>query len=226
MKKTITTILIGFTTIVVQAQGFYAFEENEKFGLKSKKGQVIIPSKYDFVVNEDAYKLVIASIANKWGIFDTTGKELTAIKYDDISMISGYEKSEVFKVKLDNKFGFVDRTGKEITPLKYDEVGYFGLLANPVFKVKFNNAWCFVDKTGKELTPPKYSYVDDEMEFRQAYTLIAVSENNKWGFVDWTGKEVIPCIYDKVYRFAKQTTEVTLGDRVFNIDKNGKEIKE
>jgi len=46
----------------------------------------------------------------KWGLIDTTGKEITPLKYD---MMYRYHKMFAI-VKLNDKYGFIDKKGKEI----------------------------------------------------------------------------------------------------------------
>lgn len=57
------------------------------------------------------------SLADKWGTIDKTGKEIIAVKYDDIQ---DFDRG-LACVGIGDNYCYVDTTGKEIIPLKFEK---------------------------------------------------------------------------------------------------------
>jgi hypothetical protein len=155
----------------------------------------------------------------KIGVIDATGKEITPIKYDNISnFVDRYAG-----VKLNGKWGVIDKTGKEVIPVRYEAVKE--LVVNGVANVKKNGEWIYASVTGKE-----YGNVES---FTEGLAAVAVGgywdwddefyEGGKWGFIDTTGREVISLKYDDAYSFSEGLAQVKLGGKWGFVDKTGKE---
>lgn len=130
--------------------GFMRVRNNGKAGIVNEKGEVVIPIKYDNVLD---YKngMFTAEKNNKWGIIDTKNKIIIPFEYgrirhfrNDLALITkkgtGYinkEKEIVIEpqnsfnlsgdfhnglalVKKDNKYGFINKENKIIIQIIYD----------------------------------------------------------------------------------------------------------
>ena len=153
---------------------------------------------------------------DKYGLADTTGKEVIPPTYD---IIYGFNEG-LAQVKKDGKYGFVDQTGKEVVPLKYDIST--SLEFNEGFaRVVKDGKWGFVDQSGKEVVPPIYDSVESFNE-----GLARVKKDGKYGFVDQTGKEVVPLKYDifTSLEFNEGFAKVEKDGKYGFVDKNGNEV--
>ena len=57
-----------------------------KTGYINKEGRVVIPVKYDEVINYND-EAVVARLDKKWGAYDSTGKLVIPLKYDGIKYV-------------------------------------------------------------------------------------------------------------------------------------------
>jgi WG containing repeat len=92
-----------------------------------------------------------------------------------------------------------------------------------------------VNQMGAKLNTTPYELLRPAKEFRVAFNKGGLWKNQKtyqsgeklvggkWGFLDINGTEIIPAQYDYVYDFEDGKAKVQIGDRVFWIDKDGKE---
>lgn len=173
-----------------------------KWGLIDKTGKEITPLRYDRIedTSEDGARVAIGlkdtsgtlvvsengnsksfdfacKIGGKWGFIDTTGKEITPLKYDWIfwcfrdgaapmgiggkwtvvpSIAEQFNEfgnsHSVYTTPVPNyvggKYGFIDKTGKEIVPLIYDDVDNFH---NGKAYVKLGERGFYIDKNGNEV---------------------------------------------------------------------------
>lgn len=79
----------------------------------------------------------------KFGLVDSTGKEIVPPIYDGIDDF----REGMASVEVNNKFGFINKSGEVIIPLKYDFVYSSFYKA----KVKLNGEEFYIDKTGKRI---------------------------------------------------------------------------
>lgn len=152
----------------------------------------------------------------KYGYKNSMEKEVVAPRYTYAQVFS----DNLAQVGLNNKYGFIDETGKEVILLKYDGAGEFN---EGLARVHLNYKYGFINKTGKEQIPLMYQ---DAKWFSEG--LAAVKSDGKWGFINTAGKTIVPFRYDDIggmQSFYKGKVKVKLGDRYFDIDKNGNELK-
>lgn len=93
--------------------------------------------------------------------------------------------------------------------------------SNPVdFKLNRNgNKWGYIDNSDNLVIEHLF---DDAFPFSEG--LACVKINGKKGFINNKGEVVIECIFDTATFFNNGKSEVSVGDEVFSIDKNGKRI--
>lgn len=155
-------------------------------------------------------------------------------------------------VKVGDKWGFIDKNGQNVIPAIYDVVGYFseGLAWFNVGATTdstgyrtyddilyLDGKWGLIDKSGNVIVPAKYDAVFDfehgyarvnvGFEFAQtAGGRLSLVSRGKWGFIDKTGNEVIPVKYSHSADFKNGFAQVTLDEKIFYIDKDGREYYE
>jgi len=207
------------------------FRKGDKWGFSDTNKKIIVEPKYDYV-NRFSEGVSLVRFNGKYGYVDKSGREVTALKYDEISpgfgaKIETFSFSEgVIPVKLNDKWGFIDKTGKEVITFNYDYANPFiGGLA----RVQVNGQWGFIDKFGKEIIPPIYDDVDYPSD-----GLIRVKTAGKILFIDESGNQIISPDYGNTYLFneglaiveniSHPTPNFLIRERYGFIDKTGREI--
>jgi hypothetical protein len=146
--------------------------KNDKFGLISEEGEVLIDFLFDGirVIHDSMYMGSIHKDKNEqihaikshwdWGyqvktciLFNKDFKILT--KFENFEYIY-YYGTKRFIVKKDNKFGVINHLGEVIVPLKYDEL----VQKSSHYLVQINNKWGIVSLEGKVLLPIQYEGIE------------------------------------------------------------------
>ena len=114
---------------------------------------------YDPIDNYDRFGMYGAidgnrlkvSLDGKCGLIDTSGNEITEIKYD---LIEPFAEDGYFKVRHNLKWGIIDMIGKEVIPCIYEDEAIEWHRAygdNLLAQVKTKNGWFLFDNDGKKL---------------------------------------------------------------------------
>lgn len=206
---------------------FVRFENNGKYGLKDRNGEIIIPAEYDSI-NTSGWVGRGWNIKkeDKWGAVNERGEWIFDCEYDSIV---AHPNGGHFLTK-NGKVGFCDSSGNMVTDFIYDKLdyqygaGWEGAIA------KLNGKWGCIDNTG-EITIPiiydsvylghkgvvriekggKYGFINTvdnisiPIEFESSgFTWfsssdeIMVKKNGFWGVIDNKGKIVIPFSFDSI----------------------------
>ena len=190
--------------------------------------ETIIPCMYEYLspikTNKAFYK------ANgKWGIIDTNNKTIQLAIYDNVE-IAGSTLSEqkmpsmAFQsnmyVRNNGKVGMLKANGEDFIPVKYDSLGMY---SDNMLVAKVGDKYGFLNEEGKESVPFVYSQAHNYSEGLAA----VVNENGKYLFIDKSGNVTIkPKEYDRVDNFQNGTCKVYRKDKVWEIDREGKKVKE
>lgn len=224
------------------------FQYNGKFGYKNMDDEIVVSPKYDFAgeFHEDA---AIVSKENKIGFLDSSGKEITPLKYDKVWPFDNGRAVVYMKGKGKGK-GLVDYSGKEITPLKYHDILNFEN-GRAIVQIDYN--YGLIDYSGKEVVPvsdgywiidrirstyvaeksEKYGLIDQNgnplTEFK--YDRIWASENvflfeidGKEGLINTKGQVITSKLYDDIDEFSEGVAAVINGNGVGYIDESANEI--
>lgn len=94
----------------------------------------------------------------KYGIINSTGKELTSIEYDEITASAGIKNS--LKVKKDNKYGIINEDGKVVIPTSYADIEEIGKDNKSGFIVKNeNNKYGVIDYSNNVILNCDYNKI-------------------------------------------------------------------
>ena len=195
--------------------------------LSGKTYKTVIPCKYGYispVINERAFY----KANNKWGIMDIQNNSIQEAIYDKIK-INNNMLSEAFTpdgtfhdnmyVFIGDKQGMIDKNGKAFIPVKYDSLGVF---SENMIVAKCGNLYGYINSNGEECIPLTYSHADNFSEGLAAVK----NEKGKYLFIDASGVMVIkPHEYDRVGHFQNGTCKVYRKDKVWEIDREGKKVK-
>ena len=196
--------------------------------LSGKTYKTVIPCKYGYispVINERAFY----KANNKWGIMDIQNNSIQDAIYDKIKinnnwLSDAFTTEGIFQdnmyVFIGDKQGMIDKNGKAFIPVKYDSLGVF---SENMIVAKCGNLYGYINSNGEECIPLKYSHADDFSEGLAAVK----NEKGKYLFIDASGVMVIkPHEYDRVGHFQNGTCKVYRKDKVWEIDREGKKVKD
>lgn len=196
--------------------------------LSGKTYKTVIPCKYGYIspiINERAFY----KANNKWGIMDIQNNSIQEAIYDKIKinnnwLSDAFTTEGIFQdnmyVFIGDKQGMIDKNGKAFIPVKYDSLGVF---SENMIVAKCGNLYGYINSNGEECIPLTYSHADDFSEGLAAVK----NEKGKYLFIDASGVMVIkPHEYDRVGHFQNGTCKVYRKDKVWEIDREGKKVKD
>ena len=196
--------------------------------LSGKTYKTVIPCKYGYIspiINERAFY----KANNKWGIMDIQNNSIQDAIYDKIKinnnwLSDAFTTEGIFQdnmyVFIGDKQGMIDKNGKAFIPVKYDSLGVF---SENMIVAKCGNLYGYINSNGEECIPLKYSHADDFSEGLAAVK----NEKGKYMFIDASGVMVIkPHEYDRVGHFQNGTCKVYRKDKVWEINREGKKVKD
>lgn len=158
------------------------------YGLIDKSGEVVVPTRYDFIMVDSNCTARVA-IRDRYGVIDLSGNVLIPMRY---SYLGGFSEGLVIAQRIpDGKYGYINEQGRFIIePIQV--IDDF---------MRFSNFRNFYD--GRALfegTNGKYGYIDKqgnlviEPVFDKAFPFVdrlAKFENSgQWGYIDTAGSIV------------------------------------
>ncbi|GJM33287.1 MAG: hypothetical protein DHS20C18_22880 [Saprospiraceae bacterium] len=190
-------------------------ECDDKWGMINRKGDTLIPCKYDgiqFLENTNNQIVRVYVQAPKYGLIDTLGQLTVSAIYDELGDFSEGRLA----VMRNGMWGFVNSDGLEVIPCRFREVKNFseGLAA-----VKLGNNWGFIDKQGNVEIEFQYSRIGNFNDGKAwVYTDKGV------GFVNREGGFDIPPKYEKAFDFCLGVARVVSNGKYGLIDKYGESV--
>lgn len=190
--------------------------------------ETIIPCMYEYLSPIKTSKAFYKA-NGKWGIIDTSNKTIQLAIYDNVE-IDGSTLSEqkmpsmAFQsnmyVRNNGKVGMLKANGEDFIPVKYDSLGMY---SDNMLVAKVGDKYGFLNEEGKENVPFIYSQTHDYSEGLAA----VVDEHGKFLFIDKLGNVAIkPKKYDRVDDFQNGTCKVYRKDKIWEIDREGKKVKD
>jgi hypothetical protein len=176
-----------------------------KYGLVSKKNEVILPSIYERITRFGSGFYL--SQEYKYGYADNSGKVIFPVKYSRIEATSWNS----LLVSPDSLYGIADTTGKEIIPVEYQLIATY---CDPYIAQK-KGKYGLLGKTGKVVLPFEY----DEISRGSYSNTYIITVKGKTGVIDPNGKIIVPVEFDRI---SGEQNTVTFHP-VFYVSKNGKQ---
>ena len=112
--------------------GIVKRNSNNKCGLYSIEGKVILPEIYDEILFSDMYKYnkiewIKVQKDGKYGVVDFNGNEILPIEFDQIQLGEGVPHSphDYILVKKNNKYGIYSNDGRLQVPVEYEYFKYY-----------------------------------------------------------------------------------------------------
>lgn len=190
--------------------------------------ETIIPCMYEYLSPIKTGKAFYKS-NGKWGIIDTNNKTIQLAIYNNVeidssnlseqNMPSMAFQSNMY-VQSNGKVGMLKSNGEDFIPVKYDSLGVY---SDDMLVAKVGDKYGFLNEYGKETVPFIYPQAHDYSEGLAA----VVNDNGKYLFIDKLGNVAIkPKEYDRVDNFLNGTCKVYRKDKVWEIDREGKKVKD
>ena len=157
---------------------------NDKlFGVINDSYKEVIAPKYAQLddIGSGYYKFSRDRINIKYGLLDWEGKEIFAMKYDDLFANS----KEIISIKRNNNWFLLDKKENAISNVAYENV--FRLLEGRA-KVKRAGKYGFIDEKGNEVISCKYDAAE-YFKTSGSRTYVAVQLDGRKYNIDINGNE-------------------------------------
>jgi hypothetical protein len=164
----------------------------------------------------------------KWGLLDTSGKEITPAIYDDfddvkLSHFDGERKLIV--VEKDDKWGIINAMGSTVLKVDYEQI----IPDRGKLFVKKDGKCGFFNSKLQQLTRIKYDslVVTDDVTFHvnlKSNIFVRARIGKKWGLINNVGKEIVPIKYDELVWIYYNVALVKNNGKYGLVDTLGKQI--
>lgn len=224
---------VNYSVEEVLNYNYYQLNKDGKYGVISKKGEILIEPIYDNIKIPNPEKDVfICEKENKTTILNERCEEILN-QFEEVSAISingtisslPYEK-RVLKYKQDGKYGLIDYNGKVIIKAIYEEVEGLENKESELL-VKKNGKYGVINDRGTKLIKEEYDSVtaDGYYTEKNKYALSGYIISNKttngyrYGYINYKLQKVLNVEYNIVER----VMEINDGQDIYIIaSKNGK----
>jgi hypothetical protein len=222
MAQTISKLLIlplWVVTFLLQAQtncreGLCTYKDPKKnlYGFSDAKGKVILPAKYDEIIDPFYLGRAIVMYQQKVGMIDKKGATVIPFEYKEVLK----EQFDLIPVRnADNQWGFYSLSGTLITSCKYDN---FKIIhKGKQILVQEAGKWGVITHKGIEQIPTKYKNIIP-IHSKQ----FEVIPFDKWSIIDSKGKKIGELEYDSTEVLTKTLFRVNLNGWQFISDVKGK----
>lgn len=185
-KKELFSFNESFENLVGYGEGLLTIKNNEFYGVKDLKGNLVIPFEYKFL---DSFSngLIVGINKNNQLIYLT--KENKPLTDDNYQYIFKFDNNRGITI-IDDKYGMIDEKGNIILENKYNKI--FHIKEN-IYVIQTEKVFELYDKNGKKLTEEQYESVGEVSE-----KSIPIKKAGKYGIINLEGKTIIPTMYEEI----------------------------
>ena len=271
MNKKIRWIIIGIVAVIIIAISImaiinevqlhykveeiseyncFALEQNQKYGVIDKNGNIVIEAEYEAVQIPNPSKAIFVCV-KKYNentkeyetVVYNEKKEVLFSNYKNVQSISiytnvnstPYEKS-VLTYKENGKYGLINLEGKQITKPVYDEISSINYKEG-TFLVKQNELEGIINMKGKVIIKCEYESVTSDNYYsengynKQAGFIVSkkTEDGYRYGYVNYRGTIILNPIYTQLERVTEIANEkevyfIAFKNGQAGLLKNNKEI--
>jgi len=222
---------------------YYKLQQNGKYGVIDKEGNLIIEAKYNSVdiPNPTMPIFIVSDDGKNFIALDSNGSKKYE-QYDNVEAISinliasnvPYEKS-VLKYKQDGLYGIIDLEGNKITENIYDSITNIDYKEGNL-KVEKNGKFGVINIKGTTIIEPEYDtiisdgYYDEEEKYENAGFVLRIKTDDgyRFGYANRKGKIILETLYNEISRITelegKDVYLIVSNNGRYGLIKNGKEI--
>ncbi len=195
----------GFNTLVDLA----LFCQRGRCGFLNKKGEVVIPSDYEYAASFDRTGYACVKKDGEWGFISNSGALVSKEPYE---FAYPFGDGMLAAAKKDGKWGYVDTNFVfQISPQFEAARAVSATKASNLIPIMKNGKWGYVDHSGHMMIEPSF---DSAFPFYNQQAT-AVEVRGKWGFINKEGAFIVqPMFSDVSLPFKKgEFTIVNFADR-------------
>ncbi|MCU4166205.1 WG repeat-containing protein [Carboxylicivirga caseinilyticus] len=190
-------------------EGLYRVMLDNKMGIITDKGDVIVPCEFNQVWNIDSDGFFRVLKSGKAGVYHESGRVIIPAEYDQIWSFNG----DWAKVMQSGKLGFFNREGLAVVPCIYQQIWSFEDGRARVLK---DGKVGYINEQGLEVIPPAYQQIWSFENGRAR-----VLKDGKVGYIDEQGNEVIAPVYSHIWEFQNGRAKALLDGQMVWIDEQG-----
>lgn len=200
--------------------------KNGKMGLIDDKLKLVIPTKYDNIMQNIYDKSYVVKQNGKTGLLSKDFKEIIPAQFDSIWEFD----DKLLRITKNGRVGLVDKKGKILIEPEYDKIDHSLFPGNLI--VGKGDKYGMIDSTNKVLIPIKYQkdstclFGTFHYDVNETYkdSIIKAQFYCKTGYLNKYCIEVIPFKYDYIEDFVDGFAIVTISKKRGLIDTKGKEV--
>lgn len=211
--------LLGYSEFFPFCDGLAAVKSGSKWGFIDEEGIVVIPFKYDSVLNNGIFceGLLAVCEKGKFGFIDRTGKTVIPMKYEYYVGRYVCEFNDgVAPVGKDGKIIFIDKNGQELFTIEEDYFFVSGFCDGFAYVTKAcdNHEILsgLINKKGHLITPIEYQITGLYKE-----GLIAVKKDGHAQYINKYGETIIDTTYEFIGDFDNHLAVVMNASKKFGI---------
>ena len=210
-----------FEITKVEQINYHVINENNKYGVIDRDGNVVVEAKYDVVQIPNPSKDIFICLYNynseekdySSDVFNSRGEKLyqeyenvqaipTETTYDGIP----FEKT-VLKFKKDGKYGLINLDGKQVLKPEYESITAIPYKEGMLI-VKQNEKCGVVNVNGKTLISVEYesitadNYYSEETMYKTTGFIVSKKSDDgyRYGYIDYKGKTIVKTEYTQIDR--------------------------
>ena len=182
----------------MEAPEYIQFYEDNKMGIKTIDGEVIIPAVYDFVTYSSDGLFTVTE-GKYTAYFDMAGNQVLPFsnKYESYGNFTG----GLARVMINEKWGFINLLGEEVVPPQFHYTDEFSDGRAIVRNEKDLHG--AIDEQGNLVIDYQFPVLTN---FEKGYAKFG--DLKTWGLIDTTGNVVVPPIYISIGRVYRNTVTV------------------
>ena len=182
------------------------YQKNEKFGLLSITGNIILEAKYDEIYSL-GYKEneIIVKENNKYMIYDTNGKNLIKDVFDSIQSDEFYTEEDeyrksgyiVCKITSDGyRYGYYDYEYNKVLEINYNQISRILDVKNKnnIYLIASLNGQFGVFINNTKVIDTQYQSINYDSELE----VFIVERTGKYGAISLKGKEILKAEYNEL----------------------------
>ncbi|MES2279248.1 MAG: WG repeat-containing protein [Bacteroidota bacterium] len=182
-----------------------AVNKGAKWGVINRKGQLLLPTKYDDLFLYET-RLVVKARGG-WGVFSNRAHPLTKQNYDSIAIFrDGYYPNDYngnnffISGKLKGKWALLDTNRHQLTQPIYDR---YICSYNGLGLVCKQGKYGLLNNRGRVVADCVYERIELSPNADNGYRYdgrILVQKDGYWGVINTDGKVVAPPVYDRIIK--------------------------
>ncbi len=227
----------------VNEYNYFVLEQDDKYGVINKKGDIIIETQYDDIKIPNPEKAVfvcytgenIKILNDKKEAILTQYQKVEAIRLKNIASDLMYEKS-VLKYEENGKYGLINFEGKKITKAIYDEIDSLPYKEGELI-VKQNGKCGVINIKGNKKVNIEYDqisvdgYYTEDNQYKYAGYIVSntTEEGYRYGYINYDGEKIEEVEYNELSRVThiednENVYIICAKNGQYGVTKNGKEL--